>query len=312
VTTLSDRFVAGPGLRLRRRLAGDVMATAKRTRRHVERQRRRPRRHRPPRLVRRRVRIEQAELHGWPVYEAIPRRTTARARVVYLHGGSYVNEITSWHWSLVGRLARRVPARVAVPIYPLAPTAPPSEVVATGARVVADIADRGGPGGLTLAGDSAGGGLALAIALALRDQGLAMPDRLILIAPWLDLSLSDPQQGVLEPRDAMLRLAGMAEAGRIYAGDLPLDDPRVSPINGELTGLPPITVFAGTHDLLHPDSVRLAERGAADGVEVDLREAEGAPHVYPLHPTSQGSAARRALVELCREPDLAELRITSP
>jgi acetyl esterase/lipase len=146
-------------------------------------------------------------------------------------------------------------------------------------------------------GDSAGGGLALAVGQGLRDRGLT-PRRIVLISPWLDVATEDPASRALADRDPMLAIPGLVEAARSYAGPLALDDPRVSPLHGALTQLPPITVFTGTEDLLNPDSHRLADACAAAGVSCELIEETEQPHVYPLLPTREGQAARRRIVAL--------------
>jgi monoterpene epsilon-lactone hydrolase len=99
----------------------------------------------------------------------------------------------------------------------------------------------------------------------------------------------------------MLAAAGLREAARTYACGLPLDDPRVSPLHGELAGLPPITVFTGTRDLVNPDSHRLSQLCTMAGTPCELIEMPGLPHVYPLMPTPEARAARTRMIELLRE-----------
>ena len=298
--TLPNRLVNDVILPLRRRLTGDVFASAERLRAHIERRRRRPVNPRPPRRVGREIALNLLRRDGWPVYEAKPRERAADASILYLHGGAYINEITRWHWLLVRQLVREVPARCIVPIYPLAPFATAAEVVPRVAELARELIAESGPERTVLIGDSAGGGMALAASLWLRDQGLSQPSRLILISPFLDVTMSDPRQDALASKDTMLRRPGLVEAGRLYAGLLGLDDPRVSPINADFGGLPPITVFTGTHDLLDPDSQRLAALGRQAGIPVDLYEVHGAPHAFPAMPTSQGARARTLIVETCQ------------
>jgi monoterpene epsilon-lactone hydrolase len=245
------------------------------------------------------VAVRRQERQGWPVYsvEALGAPPASRT-VLYFHGGAYINEITRAHWSLAARMASETSCRCLLPIYPLGARAGAARVVATAAEIAAEAIEE--TGDLAVAGDSAGGGLALAVSLDLRDRGLR-PARIILLSPWLDARTNQPEQPALERRDAMLAAAGLREAARTYACGLPLDDPRVSPLNGRLAGLPPIIVFTGTHDILNPDSHRLQERCSESGVSCKLVEAAGMPHVYPLMPTPEGRAARRRLFEFLRE-----------
>jgi monoterpene epsilon-lactone hydrolase len=300
VIALPNWFVNRVALPLRRWGDGDMYASPERLHEHVERARRRPVDPGPPRGVRRRLDIDLTHRDGWPIYEARPPGANPDTTIVYLHGGGYVNEIVRWHWLLIGQLVREVPARSVVPIYPLAPAATAGEVSTRVAELVADVVTGDGSSPTIVVGDSAGGGLAVAASFALRDRGLSQPARLVLLSPFLDATMSDERQAAVAPKDKMLRRPGLREAGRLYAGSLALDDPSVSPIHGDLRGLPPLTIFTGTHDILDCDSQRLAERAREAGVPVDLLEVDGAPHAFAVLPTRQGAAARRRIVEVCR------------
>jgi acetyl esterase/lipase len=287
-------------LPVHRWLGGDSYASPERLRKHVERARRRPVEQRPPRGVRRRLDVGLTHRGGWPIYEARPLGAHPDTTIVYVHGGGYVNEIERWHWYLIAQLVREVPARSIVPIYPLAPAATAAEVVPRMAELVGAVAADGAAKPTIVVGDSAGAGLAIAASFALRDQGLSPPSRLVLLSPFLDATMTDERGAAIAPKDKMLRRPGLREAGRLYAGALGLDDPSVSPLHGDLRGLPPLTIFTGTHDILDCDSQRLAQLARRAGVQVDLHEVDGAPHAFAALPTSQGAAARRGIVQICR------------
>lgn len=293
---LPNRFVNELALPVWRRLHGDQYASPERMRAHVKRKARRPENPSPPKRFERALHIRLTDHEGWPVYEAWPRDRATGASILYLHGGAYVDEITWWHWLLIRQLALEVPARCVVPIYPLAPKATASEVVGGAAGLVSELVTDRGAEQVVVMGDSAGGGLAVAASCALRDQGLRRAARLVLISPWLDATVSDERQEAIAAKDKMLRRPGLREAGRLYAGPLGLDDRLVSPIYGDLRGLPPLTVFTGTHDILDRDSQRLVREA---GVQVDLHEVEGAPHDFPVLPSRQGAAGRREIVDVC-------------
>ena len=116
------------------------------------------------------------------------------------------------------------------------------------------------------------------------------------MAPWLDLTMGNPGIDAIERIDPWLARPALRPIARAFAGGLPLDDPRVSPINADHTGMPPITVHVGTRDITLADSRLLAERVAAAGGEITVHEAVGSPHVHPLLPTPEGRAARRSLI----------------
>lgn len=218
-------------------------------------------------------------VQGRRVITVTPRAAAPQRDVVYLHGGSYINPLVSAHWAIVRELVMRADARVTVPLYGLAPehtvvdAFPFLEEVYKAVRADAD-------GDIILAGDSAGGGLALAFCLSLRDSGQPMPDRLLLIAPWLDVTLSNPEAAVIEKRDPMLAIAGLRAAGRLWAGDRAPEHPTVSPLFGRLRGLPPMLVVQGGRDLAAADVRILHDRVSAGGGEIELVYSESAFHVF--------------------------------
>ncbi|MFT4124404.1 MAG: alpha/beta hydrolase fold domain-containing protein [Microbacteriaceae bacterium] len=212
-------------------------------------------------------------LRVWTLRDLYPVAPLPAPRtVILLPGGSYVARIRRVHWRLAAWLARSG-ATVRVVLYPLAPRATAAAVVPAVADYIAAQVRAHGAGTVAVVGDSAGGGLALAAVqrLAAEDR----PARLVLVSPWLDVAVDDPRS--LVTRDAMLGVERLRAAGRLWAGELPVDDPLVSPLAGDLDGLPATTVYSGTADLLHPDAIRLAERA-----EVQLVLREGLMHGWPI------------------------------
>ncbi len=262
----------------------------------VERLRIRPKRSAPPRLIDLLVTVAVSERRGWPCYELRSRTADPQGGpVVYFHGGAYTFEIDPFQWLAVARLAVLASVPIIVPVYPLAPAGTAAATIATAVEIVGDvIADRN-PQPVALLGDSAGGGMALAVAQQLGRSDGPHPGlgQLILIAPWLDLTLTEVSTGRNARRDRMLDRPGAYAAGRLYRGELGETDPRVSPLNGDLSQLPPLTVLTGTYDLIHPDAVRLRDRATEAGVPVDYSELIGGQHCYPILPSAHGLAALR-------------------
>lgn len=254
------------------------------TRLRIARQVKNPASFVPPKLPG--VIVERSDVAGWPVF-TVSRVEGTAATAVYFHGGSYVFEINPRHWKLIADLVRTTGATITVPIYPLAPHGTAAAVVPVATDLAAAIPDA------VIMGDSAGGGLALAVAIALRDRGIRR--RTALISPWLDATLSDPSIPKLEEDDPWLARPGMAFAADLWRGDLPLGDPRVSPLLDDITGIGPITLFVGTRDLLSADARALVRRARVSGVEVDFHEAPGMVHVYPILPIPEAEAAKVVL-----------------
>jgi len=265
----------------------------------------RPRSWAPPGRLSRRVDITVRTVGGWPVYEVAPRGAPVRRRALYLHGGAYVFEIAAQHWSLIADLAVSSGACFTVPIFPLAPADTAARIVPAVAELAAALISGVGADNTTIMGDSAGGGMSLAVAMRLRDEKRGSP-RLVLISPWLDISGTDPQLAVIAPRDPWLAVPGTHAAGRLYRGELAEDDPTVSPINGSLAGLGPITLLSGTRDIVNADASRLVRLAAESGHPLDYHEAPEMLHVYPLLPIPEAREARRVITDALRRVDVQD------
>jgi acetyl esterase/lipase len=256
----------------------------------IERQVQTPASFEPPSL--KGVTVERTDVAGWPVFTVSTSSTTGRgSRAVYFHGGSFVYEISPQHWTLVADLVRSTGATILVPIYPLAPVATASAIVPLAADLAAE-AD-------VILGDSAGGDIALAAAMVVRDRTGRGP-RTILISPVLDVGLTDPRVAELEQNDPWLAIAGARYANDLYRGELAATDPLVSPIYGSLEGLGPITLFSGTRDMLNADATRLVALAASVGHDLDYYEAPGMIHVYPLLPIPEAKPARDVMRAVLR------------
>jgi acetyl esterase/lipase len=257
----------------------------------------RPQPYGPPPRLRSDVSVQVQRRSSWPIYTLTSTTCqTPERTVVYLHGGAWVNEVVSAHWQLAAQIAADAHVRVVVPIYPLVPFAAAAEVVPTVAELVAEqIAP---DHSVCLAGDSAGGQIALSAALILRNErGVVLP-RTVLISPALDLSLTNPLINAVQ--DPWLTRAGLLEFAKRWCGDLPVTDALVSPLCVDLTGLGPLTMFSGTRDILNPDARLLVDKATAAGVDIDYHEQPGLVHVYPLTPTPEGRVARAMIVERLR------------
>lgn len=260
----------------------------------------RPRPHAPPRRMRADVTVSAGQHQGWPVYEVAPRGGDARGVVLYLHGGGWVNEIHPFHWRLVAQLAAEARTRVVVPIYPLVPHGTAGPVVEGVVAMLRDAIAREGADAVSVAGDSAGGQIALSAAIVLRDRHGLRLRRTVLISPALDLNMDNPEIDAVERIDPWLARPGIRHIVEHWRGPLSLDDARVSPLLADLRGLGPLVLFTSTRDITHPDTRLLAQRARAAGVEVDCEELAGLVHVYPLLPVSEGRAARAAIARSLR------------
>jgi triacylglycerol lipase len=212
--------------------------------------------------------------------------------VVAIHGGSYAGEATIFHWWTYTDMARQTGAMVVVPDYALTPAGSADTEVPRIADFIADVIDEHGDQNVSVLGDSAGGGLALLAAQELVRRGSTMPGRLVLLAPWLDVSMSDDR--LAEVDDPLLDVANSARYGRSWAGLRDTRDPLVSPLFGSLDGLPPTSVYSSSRDLLTIDALRLRERALAEGVsQVSFRMRQGLLHDYPIYAPLPDARAER-------------------
>lgn len=260
-------------------------------RRHIADLRRRPQPAAPPIRTRAGVAITTTTTAaGWPLHRVEPTGGRSRGTVVYLHGGAWIHQAVPLHWRWTQRLADQAAVTVLMPVYPLVHQG------GTAARVVprvADLVDQlDGP--VVLMGDSAGGTIAISAALLL-NRRRRPPTQTVLISAAFDLRMINPEIDRVQPTDPWLVKRGLLEVVDLWAGDR-LDDPVLNPINGELHGLSPLMIFAGTRDILAPDTRLFVRRAVQAGVEVDYTELAGQLHVYPLMPIPEGRQAQQKMI----------------
>jgi monoterpene epsilon-lactone hydrolase len=257
----------------------------------------------PPRDVRKDHEETITNAHGFPVFslwpadEELPKRT-----VLYLHGGAYIRPADPRHWRFLTRLADTLGARAVLPCYPLAPEHTVDDSFEALLDVFAEVAEES-PDGVVLVGDSAGGGYALALAQALRDRGGPQPERLVLIAPWVDLTGETPGVREAAERDPWLSFRHLSIYAAFWAGGEDpqrLADPRVSPGLGDLAGLPPTLMLCGTRDLLEPGCEALFTRAEEADWSLEYVVAPGLIHVYPLLPIPEATEAFQYIADFCR------------
>jgi monoterpene epsilon-lactone hydrolase len=248
--------------------------------------------------LRRIAHVEETVVQGFPVIRLTPRSGAGGSQLIYLYGGAYVRPILSAHWQIISTLIRRAGVTVTVPLYGLAPQYTVAEAYGLLDAVYDGLHERP-DARVFLGGDSSGGGLALGQAIRLRDDGRPAPAGVVLISPWLDVTLSNPRVPALEPLDRMLGRAGLVEAGRWWAGRHDPRSPLVSPIFDSLAALPPVHTYQGSWDLLAPDAEDLAQKVRSTGGEVHLHRYPDAFHVFVGAPwTPEARAALRDIAGL--------------
>ena len=238
---------------------------------------------------------------GFPVHELQVRGTDSGRAVLYLHGGGYVAHADPGHWRYVVRLARRLDARVVLPVYPLAPQWTWRDSHPAVLSLFEQLAIES-PRGVVLAGDSAGGGFALALAQQLAARPGPQPTHLVLLSPWLDLTNAAPGTAEANARDPWLRLTRLRLAGSWWAGGDDETRPEVSPLYGDPAGLPPTLMFCGTLDTFHPQCRELVRRAEGTGWDLAYVEEPDLLHVFPILPVPEAGPALATTLEFLAEP----------
>ena len=248
-----------------------------------------------PENLRLRAPVAETAHDGMQVFTLNP--DAAGPTVVYLHGGAFINPFNAYQWRFMDRLASETEARVVAPAYHLAPWADYRRAYDDLLALWETLPDNP----VILMGDSAGGGLALGLAEALVKAGTRLPDRLVLFSPWVDLSMDNPDIPAYAEVDPILRLELVRVHGRYWAGNGDTHHWQVSPLYGDMAGLPPTDIYCGARELLYPDIVRLSEGLTRAGVETRLTVGRGLNHDYPLMPLPEADRAVREVVEVVRE-----------
>lgn len=239
--------------------------------------------------------ITPMDLGGVPGERVTTSKSTTDRAVLWLHGGAFILCSPRTHRGVTAMMARRAAANVYVPEYRLAPEHPyPAalEDVLTAWRFLASNHD---PHHIVLAGDSAGGGLVMQLVTHLRDAGEPLPGALVMLSPWVDLSGSGPTMWERNDIDPWLPAEHMHLAAEAYAGEVPVTDPRVSPLFADMDDLPPMLVHVGTDEIVHDDGVRLVAKAKEAGVDASVGIWEGMFHVFQAFPVPEAKRAWREI-----------------
>ncbi len=230
------------------------------------------------------VRVTEVTAGGVPAHWLDAQETDAGRVLIFLHGGGFEFGSVRSDGELAARLGRAAGMRVLFPEYRLAPEhhfpAAIDDVIAAYRWLRTD--QRLSASSIAVAGDSAGGGLAVGLLVATRDAGEALPAAAALMSPTVDLTSSGASMTERVDQDAISTPAMLRQFAADYLAGADPRTPLASPLFASLAGLPPLLVLVGTADLLLSDSERLAAAADQAGVDVTLEIGEGLPHVYPL------------------------------
>lgn len=215
--------------------------------------------------------------------------------VLYIHGGAYLHNFSPLHFKAMAEWATATGCGIVTPNYPLLYRYTARDAHPLMMQLYQQLIQQYSAGRLIIMGDSAGGGFTLALTQEMQGDSLDLPRRLVLISPWVDVLGGDD---ALQEHDTFLNAEVLRHVGTDWAGEIDPRDPMISPLNGNMQGLPPTDLYTGTWEIFYTDIVKTYDKMKAAGVDARLHVAEKMGHVYPLWPCPEGSKARKEIAEI--------------
>lgn len=231
------------------------------------------------------------------VYHFTKESNDNKKVIIYLHGGAYINQPARFHWKFVDKLVQKTNYNVVFPLYPKAPEFNIDDCYEYLIKLYNDLM-KNGYEDVIFMGDSAGGGLALGFAIYLKNTNLIKPSKIILLSPWVDISMINDKVDKLEIVDPMLSRIGLLEIGKVWANGNDLNEYRLSPLFGDLSNLGEITIFVGTHELFLYDNRLLRDKLIENNMVVNYYEYKYMNHAFVLFPIPEASKATNIIIDM--------------
>ena len=256
-----------------------------------------PRFNMPPKLITRKYEVEEEKVAGRNCY-TISSAYEPQYHILFLHGGAYRYPSTFFHWVLLDNLLTEIPCAATFVDYPLAPKHKCEDNVATVMKIYSHIFGEQNKCRPVLLGDSAGGGLALVMAQLIKLRGITpKPSKIVMLSPWLDVSMETEIPRELQEADFMLDRDQLKKNGEDYAGNLSTKDPLCSPYYGDSKDVGEMALFIGTKDILYIDAVRFNKKAKKEGYDLTFYEYQDMQHDWVLFPLND---AKDALIEIVK------------
>ena len=221
--------------------------------------------------------------------------------IIYIHGGSYIEEAISYQIKFAMEIAKKTNSTLIMPRYPLAPDGNYKTMYNHINKLYSEVLKN--TNNIEFLGDSAGGGFILSYAMYLRNNNEIQPNNIIMMSPWLDISLSNDDLILSEKKDPMSGIAGNKYAGKLWADDLDLKNFLISPLYGNFENLSKITIITGEKDILRPDCIKLSKKLADINIEHNYIEYKGQGHDFGAYPTKEGNMVITDIVNIINSGD---------
>lgn len=219
--------------------------------------------------------------------------------VIYIHGGSFITNVTPTQLHYVDNIAQDTNAKVYVPMYPLAPTYTYKDTYALLETLYTSLLEQGKS--ITIFGDSAGGGIALGFVEELNEKGIQVPDKLILMSPLLDITGTNEEAYENEAKDPLVTRYEVIMCGLAWAGDTDVFDYHVSPIYGDITNMPKTLVTMGSNEYLAKDIMKFYGIMRDNKQDIKLLYGDGLFHVFPFYPIPESDEANGIIAAFIRD-----------
>jgi epsilon-lactone hydrolase len=252
----------------------------------------------PPAKISETCDIHRYQVNGRNVFTLKSKLSNSGKHILYLHGGAYVQNFKKPHWDFLAVLVKNLHCTITAPDYPLAPAYTYTDTFAMVIPLYQELISKVAPQDLILMGDSAGAGFALALAQKMQKQQVIQPSQIILLSPWLDLALTNPDISLIDPLDSFLEVESLRKAGKAYAGNTRLDHYLLSPINGPIEGLGKISLFIGSKDILLADARKLTKLAKDQGVNINYFEYADMFHGWMFLNFPESKRAKQQILDL--------------
>lgn len=255
----------------------------------------------PPISLSKTCQVYRFQVDGRNVFRLQPKGESSNKHILYLHGGAYIQSFVRFHWDFLAALVNALNCTITAPDYPLAPSYTYTDSFAMILDLYRQLLSAVDTNDLIIMGDSSGGGFALALAQKIRDEHLPQASQIILLSPWLDITLMNPDIKDIDPADPFLEKESLQQAGKLYAGGTNPDHYLLSPINGSIEGLGKIAVFAGSKEILVADARKLKSLADSKGIDLTYFEYADMFHAWMFLRFPEAKKARQQIIDLIEQ-----------
>ncbi|UXU55449.1 alpha/beta hydrolase [Staphylococcus agnetis] len=225
-------------------------------------------------------------------------------KILYIYGGTFVLQPSVFHWRFMDKLAYETLHEVVLPIYPKAPEYTYKETHEAIEQAYRRLLKETEPSNIVIMGDSSGANMALSfVQKHLKEQELPLPSQVYLISPWLDLSLSNPDiTEQVQKKDPLHNVSSLQSIAKVWADDLEIKHPKISPLYGPVRGLPPVYMFGGTIELFYPDMLKLKSYFNAELQPIHFYQYKDMVTAFPLYPIVESRKVLKQIRKTINQP----------